>query len=254
MRGSFFKLTVLTACSAIALGSVCFAQSAELKPKLGVGAKVSSLGYGFEAATAVTKNSNLRGGFNMFRHDEGLTRDGINFGTQLRLRSVEAHYDWFLGHGFRLSPGLLLYNGNRFEGTATVPGTRPFTIGGNTYYSSPSDPVNGPFKVTFGKSRVAPMITAGVGNLLRRSGRRFSVTVEGGVVFQGSPDAHLDLGGSVGPTPVGPFFNVTSSSQVQADLRAEEHKINTGASPYDEGHSVVKYYPVISLGFGIRIK
>jgi hypothetical protein len=254
MRRSFLKRTVLTACSIIALGSFCFAQSSEIKPKLGVGAKVSSLGYGFEAATAVTHNSNVRGGFNMFRHDEGLSRDGINFGTELRLRSAEAHYDWFVGHGFRLSPGLLLYNGNRIEGVATVPGSRQFTIGGNTYYSSPSDPVNGPFKVDLGKSKVAPMLTAGFGNLLRRSGRRFSVTVEGGVVFQGSPNAHLDLGGSVGPTPAGPFFSVQSNAQVQADLRAEENKINTGASPYEDAHTIVKYYPVISLGFGFRIK
>ena len=98
------------------------------------------------------------------------------------------------------------------------------------------------------------MLTAGFGNLIRRTGRRFSINFEGGVVFQGSPRARLDLGGSVGPTPAGPFQSVSSSSQVQADLRAEENKINTGASPYNEAHSVLKYYPVISIGFGIRIK
>jgi hypothetical protein len=98
------------------------------------------------------------------------------------------------------------------------------------------------------------MITAGFGNLVRRTGQRFSVTLEGGVVFEGSPRARLDLQGSVGPTPAGPFFSVTSSPQVQADLRAEENKINSGAPPYDEVHRVLKYYPVISLGFGIRIK
>jgi hypothetical protein len=212
------------------------------------------LGLGIEAGTAVTDNSNLRGGFNFGSPvSRRLTRDGIDYAARVQFRSIEAHYDWFLWRGFRVSPGLLVYNDNRLEGSAVVPGGQKFTIGGNSYYSSPSDRVNGPFKVNFG-NKVSPMIAAGFGNLLRRSGSRFSPSIEVGVVFEGSPHAHLDLGGSVGPTPAGPFLSVTSNPQVQADLRAEENKINTGAPPYDEAHSVLKYYPVISIGFGIRIK
>jgi len=47
---------------------------------------------------------------------------------------------------------------------------------------------------------------------------------------------------------------VTSNPQVQPDLRAEENKMNAGAPPYEGAHSLLKYYPVVSFGFGIRVK
>src|SRR5436309_1468559 len=118
----------------------CFAQDL---PKFGVGAKFSTLGIGIEAATAVNRQSNVRGGVNFFSYDRGFTRDGIDYAADLRLRSVEAHYDWFLGHGFRVSPGLLVYNGNRVEGTASVPGGRSFSLGSRSYFSNPTNPVTG---------------------------------------------------------------------------------------------------------------
>src|SRR5262249_34400533 len=75
----------------------CYAQL----PRLGVGAKVSTLGFGFEAATAVTSRSNVRGGFNFFGYDHDASKNGIDYAARLRFRSIEAHYDWFLG-GFHV--------------------------------------------------------------------------------------------------------------------------------------------------------
>jgi hypothetical protein len=247
MRRSILNAAVLMACAV----TPSFAQ-------FGVGAKASTLGWGVEGAVAVTENSNVRGGFNVLGAiTRRFSRDGIDYTGTLRLRSVEAHFDWFLWRGFRVSPGLLLYNGNRVEGSAVVlGGGRQFTIGGNSYYTGPrsSDLVNGPFRIDLAKNKLSPMITAGFGNLVRRTGSRFSVTLDAGIAFEGSRKARLDLQGSVGPTPAGPFFSVTSNPLVQADLRAEEEKINSGAPPYDEVDRVLKYYPVISLGFGFRLK
>jgi hypothetical protein len=221
-------------------------------PRLGVGAKVSTLGIGIEAATGVTSHSNVRGGFNMFSYSRDFSRDGINYGGELKLRSIEAHYDWFIFHGLHVSAGLLVNNRNRVEASAGVPGGQSFTLGGNTYTSNPANPVTGPARIDFSKNKVSPMLTLGVGNLLRRSGRRFSISFEGGVVFQSSPQATLNLAGSACFTGV--CQNIASHPQLQNDVAAEQNKINEGLPPYDTIHTVLKYYPVVSIGFGYRFK
>src|SRR5262245_12108612 len=231
MRSPLTAAAILLLCVTAAFVSPCFGQSGEELPRLGIGAKVSSLGIGIEAATAVTSRSNVRGGFNMFSYGRDFSQDGIDYGADLRFRSLEAHYDWYLGGGFHISPGLLLNNHNRVEGTASVPGGQPFTLGGNTYVSSPADPVKGTAQIDFSKNRVSPMLTAGIGNLLRRGGRRWSITVEGGVVFESSPQAVLNLGGS--GCVNGVCQNVATNSQIQNDVLAEQNKINSGTAPYD---------------------
>jgi hypothetical protein len=214
--------------------------------------KFSTLGIGVEAATAVTSQSNVRGGFNMYTYDRNFSKNGIDYGAQLKFRSMEAHYDWFFGPGFHVSPGLLINNRNRVEGSAGVPGGQSFTLGNNTYTSNPANPVTGGAQIDFSKSRMSPMLTAGAGNLLRRGGRRFSINFEAGVVFQSEPQAVLSLGGSA--CMAGVCQSVASTPQIQDDIRAEQAKINNGTAPYDVVHTLLHYYPVVSFGFGYRFK
>jgi hypothetical protein len=251
MRSLSFAAAPLLVCIVIALAPPCFGQSGDL-PRFGAGVKLSTLGIGIEAATGVTRQSNVRGGANFFDYNRGFTQDGIHYGAQLRLRSVEAHYDWFLGHGFHVSPGLLIHNGNRVEGSATVPGGSSFTLGSRSYTSSPANPVAGTAEIDFSKNKANPMLTAGVGNLLRRSGRRLSIGFEGGVVFESAPNATLNLSGS---TCLGLVCqNIASNSQIQSDIQSEQNKINNGTPPFDTVQKVLKYYPVISIGVGYRFK
>jgi len=254
MGKSLFRAALLLLCPIVTLVSYSFGQSLESLPRIGVGAKISTLGIGIEAATAVTDHSNVRGGVNFFGYDRGFTRDGIDYAANLRLRSVDAHYDWFLGYGFHLSPGILLYYGNRAEGKATVPGGRYFTLGSRSYFSDPLNPVTGTAEIDFSKNKVAPMATFGFGNLLRRTGRRLSITFEGGVVFGSDPKAMLNLTGSACGSPTGPCLNVASNPQIQADIRSEENKVNNGTPPWDMVRNVLKFYPMVSVGMGYRFK
>jgi hypothetical protein len=241
--------------------SPCLGQSAESSEvsRLGAGAKISTLGIGFEAATGITSQSNLRGGFNFFNYDRGFTQDGINYNADLRLRSIEVHYDWFFGHGFHVSPGLLIYNNNRAEGNATVPGGQSFTLGSRNYISDPANPVRGTAEIDFSHSKVSPMVTIGTGNLLRRTGRRLSINFEGGVVFESSPQAVLNLTGSACSSLGGvgaPIIcqPVSTTPQIQADIQSEQNKINSGTPPYDSVQTVLKFFPVVSIGVGWRFK
>lgn len=218
-------------CCALAMAAMLTAQDL---PRLGIGVKVSTLGLGVEAATGVTRSSNLRAGFNGLNYTHSFIKDGIHYEGTGALRSIEIHYDQFIGGLFHISPGLLIYNGNRVDATARVPGGSIFKLGGTTYFSTPADPVSG--TGTLRLRKLAPMITAGVGNLLPRTEKHFSVGFEFGVVFQGESDVKLNLGGS----------NLASLPEVQGRIQAEQQNLRNDISPY------LRFYPILSVGAGYK--
>ena len=218
----------------------CFGQF-ESQPRLGVGVKMSSLGAGIEAATAVTRRSNLRVGFNIFSYGTDLTKDGIHYDGDLSLRSVQVLYDQYLIGPLHVSPGLLLYNGNQLSGSASVPGGQSFSLGGTGFVSSAADPVHGTGYLNLGTT--SPMVLIGVGNLLPRSRRHFAVNLEAGVIFQRAPQAKLTLNGSA---CIGGICQPAASNPlVENRIQAEQDKINRDLD-------LLRFYPVISVGFGYK--
>jgi hypothetical protein len=219
-------------------------QSAEGPRRLGVGVKAGLLGIGGEAAVALTKRINVRGGFNFFNYNRGFDKDGINYAAQLAFRSGEAHLDFFPFAGsFHLSPGLLFYNDNHIAATATVGANQSFTLGGVSYSSSAADPVTGTAKVGFNK--VAPSFLIGFGNLIPRNRRRFSFTTEIGVAYTGAPKASLNLQGTACTNPVVICVNAATDPTVQSNVQSEVAKVNHDVSAF-------KIYPLASFGFGVN--
>ena len=212
------------------------------EPTVGIGVKASLLGGGVEVAARVTHRTNVRAGFNYFSYSRGFTKDSIAYNGQLEFKTVEAHFDVFpFDGGFHVSPGLLAYIGTPITAAAAVAGGQSFTLGGTTYYSDTGTPVAGNGKINF--NRVSPMATMGWGNLVPRSHRHFSVPVEVGVVFQGSPKANLDLVGNVCDSPGVNCRSIASDPTVQSNLLAEQTRVTHSMSFF-------KFYPVISVGFG----
>jgi hypothetical protein len=212
-------------------------------PRFGIAVTASTLGLGIQGATAVTAHSNIRGGFNIFEYSHDFDKDGVNYKGNLKLRSFQVTYDHFFG-GFHISPGFLIYNGNKGEATATVPAGQVFNLGGTGFYSSQISPVGGDGALTVRKA--APMLLIGFGNLLPRSARHFGINIEGGVVFEGSPTVRLKLGGSTCliNAQTG-CVNTATDPTVQRSLTAEESKLNDDVGPF-------RYYPVISIGFSYK--
>jgi hypothetical protein len=223
--------------------STCaFGQSS--RPDLGIGVNVSSLGAGIQGAVSVTSRSDIRAGFNFFNFDHGFVKDGIDYSGQLKLRSAQVTYDQFLIGGFHISPGVLIYDGNRVTASASVPAGQSFTLGGASFYSSQANPVSGSGSLSAGK--VAPMILLGFGNLLPRSERHFGINFEFGVVYQGSPRAKLNLAGSSClVNPASGCVNTATDPFVQTSLLSEQTKLNNDLIPF-------KFYPVVSLGFSYK--
>ncbi|HEX3661509.1 MAG TPA: hypothetical protein VHU89_08750 [Acidobacteriaceae bacterium] len=211
-----------------------------------VGVNVGILGIGFEAATPLSMHLNLRAGSSFFNYADTLTSDGIAYNANLRLRSSEASLDYFpWAKSFHISPGALLYNGNKITGNGNVPAGQTFTLNGTTYTSSASDPVNGTGSVTFNKA--APKLTVGWGNLVPRSGRHFSVPVELGFAYVGDPKVALDLNGTACYTSQGvPYCaNVATDPTVHANVVAQQQKLASDAAP-------ARFFPILSTGFAYR--
>jgi hypothetical protein len=124
-------------------------------------------------------------------------------------------------------------------------GGNTFTLNNTTYTSDPSDPINGTGKVDFVKA--GPMFTVGWGNLLPRNHHHFSVPVELGVIYTSAPRTTVNLDGSACDATGLICFSTTSNPTFQANVQAEQNKLNNDMS-------AIKFYPVISAGFGFSFE
>ena len=241
----------LPACFGQAQASPDIAQSSPQEtdhrslPRFGLAVNIGTLGAGIEAATAIARHTNIRGGFNYFSYSLSGTdsKNNLGYAGSLRLESGEILLDQYLKGGFHISGGALLYDGFQGTGTVHVSGGQSLTLNSVTYYSSASDPVTGTGSITVRK--IAPEALIGFGNLLPRSSRHFAVNLDLGVAYQGSLNTRLNLLGSTCATATGGCATISSSPLVQANILAEQSKINNTLRPF-------QFYPVIRLGFGYK--
>jgi len=211
--------------------------------RIGIGAEVGTLGIGGQAALSLNRKLVLRGGFDFFRFTRNQVRNGINYDAGIHLGNAHLLLDWFPWRkNFHLSPGVLVYNGNTITGAANVPGGDSFTLNNFTYYSSTTAPVTGTGTVQVNK--VAPMILFGWGSLVPTT-KHWSVLFDAGVVFWGSPSVTLNLTGDVCGFRDVFCRPISSDPTVQANIKAQQAKYNSDASPY-------KVYPVLTFGVGYR--
>ncbi len=212
--------------------------------QLAVGVKISTLGAGLELATPLARKFNLRVGGNFFQYTDHLTTDGIHYAAALDFSSAQASVDWFpWGRSFHLSPGALVYSGNRITANGSVPGGTSFTVNDNNYLSDPADPVGGGARIDF--AHAAPMLTLGWGNILPRSKRNFSIPFELGAAYVGDPKVGLNFSGSVCDAQQLGCESVQSDPEFQSDVAAERTKIQKDAN-------YARFYPILSLGLAYR--
>ncbi|MBI3402076.1 MAG: hypothetical protein HY048_11705 [Acidobacteria bacterium] len=224
--------------------------SSSFSPAGGIGVKLGTLGVGIQGAVAVANRVNVRGGFNVFSYSHTFDQSGASIDGSLKLQSVEANLDLLIGGGFRFSPGVLLYNNNHIDGTLSV-GSSQFSIGGQTYTSLASDPIRGTTSMTFNK--FSPMLAIGFGQLVPRSGRHFSMALDLGVVFEDVPTVGLTYSGTgcLVTTPALPASvackPINTQPNIVTAIGDEQKKIQDNSFL-----QLLKYYPVISIGFGWR--
>jgi hypothetical protein len=240
-----------------------------LKPfsAFALGGGVSLMGVNMQAATNVNRYLNLRGSGNIFNYsvnnisvngsssDGSLSTNGLNLDGKVNMATggVSLDYYPFPTHGFRLSPGVLLYNQNQISANATEAAGNSFTLNGNSYYSATANAITGaaPLNVAanlgLNTHKHALTLTTGWGNMIPRKGGHWSFPFEIGAAFTGTPSLNVGLTGwACVDQAQTECSNVADTSNpigaaVQSDLSAQVSKWKKDLDP-------LKAYPIFSFG------
>ena len=235
---------------------------------LGVG--VSPLGIGLQIATNVSSHLNIRGTGNIFKYTDNFTTNGFTANAQLNLASAGASLDYYpFRAGFRLSPGVLVYNGNQLSASTTVPAGSSFTLNSQTFYSGdPSTtpgatPIAGNATLGLNTTKPAFTITTGWGNMIPRKGGHLSFPFELGVAVTGAPTVNVNLGGwaceqevvtTGGGGTIRPAATTTqlvcanladSTNPVSADVQTN---LQTQVAKWKSDLNPLRTYPIVSFG------
>ena len=205
------------------LGLAFPAQAADLPGKSGVTVSAGTLGIGVEFAhTLPVANLTGRVAWNGFNYDYDDSIDGIDYELGLELSSVTALVDWRpWGKAMHLTAGVV-FNGNEIGATSAA--AQSYEIGGQTFTADQVGTLRG--NVSFDDD-VVPYFGLGWNIPVAP---KTALSLEMGVVFQGSPKLSLSADGALADDPL-----------FQAELAAEE-------AEFQDDISNLEYYPVIALG------
>ena len=202
--------------------------------RMSIGADVGPLGIGVKGAVILTGTIDGRVMGNFFNFNSAnFNVEGTTAHGNIHLASLGAAVDFYPKNSiFRISGGLMLWNGNQITASGTeAPGTS-FTINNQTYYSANPNTVTGaePVSATgvLGLHTHEPefILSGGFGRFVPRSQRHWSFPSEFGVVFMGPPSLNITPSGWVctdaaqtecssvtdTSTPVGAAFNSSLQS------------------------------------------
>jgi hypothetical protein len=222
--------------------------------RVALGAGISPLGVGLQLATNINQHFNLRGTGSFFNYSTNFTTQGFTANAKLNLASAGAALDIYpFRAGFRISPGVLFYNGNQLSASSTVAAGTSFTLNNQTFYSANANsstgatPVNGNAVLGLNTTKPAFTITTGWGNMIPRKGGHWSIPFELGVALAGAPALNVNLTGwACYDQAQTECTNIASTTnpiaiQIQSDLQAQVAKWNNDLNP-------LKTYPIISVG------
>jgi hypothetical protein len=173
--------------------------------RVGIGADISPLGIGIKSATVLTEYFDARLMGNFFHFNSGQFEvDGFKATAQLHLASAAACLDWYPFNSiWRLSPGLMFFNGNQASMTALIVPGNSFKLNGQTFYSASANaatgltPLTGTGVLGLHAHEPAFTLTGGFGKFIPRSKRHWSFPSEFGVVFMGAPTADVSASGGI---------------------------------------------------------
>jgi len=222
--------------------------------RIGIGGGISPLGINMQVATNISAHFNLRGTGNFFKYSNTFNTNGLNLNAKVNLASGGGALDIYpFRAGFRISPGVLFYNGNQVTASDAVAGGTSFTLNGQTFYSATANtatgatPVFGNAALGLNATKPAFTITTGWGNMIPRKEGHWSFPFEIGVALTGAPSLTANLGGwacyDKAQTECANLASTTNpvAIAVQSDLQAQLVKWRSDLNP-------LKTYPIVSIG------
>ncbi len=215
-------------CSAVLLSLVFLGSlpDARADEGLGLGVKAGTLGAGIELSASLINNTRLRGGFNYLTYSFDSTISDIDYDFESEFNSFSVMLDWHpFGNSFFLSGGAYFNNNSiSVSGTASDDsiGSLSPQLGALTDLVSISGDVE--------FAPVAPY--AGLGWRSNNSDSGWGISLDLGVLFQGTPDVtNLRLNAPV---------DVNQFAEVQDFLAEQEKEIK-------DDLDIFQFYPVATL-------
>ena len=233
--------------------------------RMGLSGGVGIGGINLQAAVNASRNFNIRGIGNVFSYTVNNIQvsgsggsSGINVGGKLNFASAGVALDFypFPNHGFRLSPGMTLYNENGVSGSGVAAQGTSITLSSTKYYSEGgANAMSLNAKLGLNTRKQAFTMTTGWGNLISRRGGHFSVPFEIGAIFTGVPTLGLNITGygctnsaDIGTSGAGAScVNMATNASAQANVNSQIAKYQSDLNP-------LKVYPVLSIGIGYNFK
>ncbi len=228
---------------------------------LGGGAGIG--GINMQAAMEANRYLNIRGIGNYFSYSVnnfkvgGSGSSGSNVSGKLNLAEAGISLDYYPwpNHGFRLSPGVTLYNGNAASASGVMAADSSITLDSTKYYSESANPMNLNANLGLNTHKQAFTMTTGWGNMISRRGGHWALPFELGAIFTGAPTVGLKITGygctvqSDAAINGESCVNMATNVSAQADLTNQVAKYRNDVNP-------LKVYPILSLGvsydFNIR--
>ena len=230
--------------------------------RLALSGGIGANGINMQAAVNANRYLNIRGIGNYFSYtvsnvtiDNGNGSNGISVGGSLKFATAGAAVDIypFPNHGFRLSPGAVLYNQNAVTATGIAAAGTSFTFGSQKYYSDTVNPLNITAKLGLNTHQRAFSMTTGWGNLISRKGGHWSFPFEIGAVFTGAPTLGLNPTGNACLTATDAAINGPSCVNMATNSTAQTN-IAAQVAKYQKDLNVLTVYPIFSFGIGYNFK
>ena len=215
------RIAIVGLLAALALPGVASASD------FGLDAHASTLGFGAELNYTINSYFTTRVDFNRYNYSYNGTKEQIAYNFNLHLKSESLYLDWHPFAGiFRVTAG---YFDNKNEILAAAVPQGSYTINGHTYTASQVVSLTG----DIGFNSSVPYF--GIGwSTLGTDSTGLGVSLDLGVLMQGSPKVQLNATGAV-----------TKTSQFKTDLAAEQTKVQGDLNSY-------KTYPVIGFALTYR--
>ena len=221
------------------------AGTADLTPftAYGVDWHVGINGAGFDFASALGPRLSFRTGLDFFAYSRQFTTSGVPVDANVHLQSTHVDLDWYpRGGRFHVGPRMVFLNNNRFTAQSTVPSGTALTLDGQDFIGSPTDPLQGSGKISFGP--VAPGMTIGFGNLVSKKRGHWKVPFEAGFYYVGQPRLEVNFTGQAcSPDDPTACQDVSQDQDFQTSLAKFIARQNHNLS-------YAKFFPILSVGLG----
>lgn len=207
--------------------------------------KASTLGLGLELYRDLTPSLNARIGFNAFSQSEDFDEGGIDYSGDMDLQNAALLLDWHPFKGwFRLTGGAMC-NGNEIT-------LESGSINEIVEFGDDELTVNGKIDGTVDFNTFAPYFGFGWGKPIGEKGSRWSMMLDFGVMFQGTPDSDLSVSGTVTSDTAITFDGVTYAAgdalptgYIDQETQKEEDELKKELDDFE-------IYPVVSIGISYQ--